>query len=58
MIIKCEAWINDEAHEYLINLVAQGYYGESWELKMRLLKAFDDSLNNIVTDTFNEELKK
>jgi hypothetical protein len=58
MKVKVEAWINDSCQEYLMCLVAQGYYGESWEVKMQLLKAFDDSLNSIVTDIFNEELKK
>ena len=57
MKVYIEAWINDSAHEYLLNLVAQGFYSESWELKMKLLTAFDDSLMYIMGNTLNEELK-
>ena len=50
--------INDECHEYLMNLIAQGYYGESWDLKMQLIIAFENSLDYILGNTLNEELKK
>lgn len=49
-------WINDEAEELLMNLVAQGYYGVAWELKIKLLIAFEDSLDYILYNTINEEL--
>ena len=58
MKIKVEAWINDECHEYLMNLVAQGYYGESYDIKIKLMIAFEESLNYIMGNTLNEELKK
>jgi len=58
MKIPCEVRLNDLAIEYLMNLVAQGFYSESWELKMKLLCAFGDSLGRIMTDVFNEELKE
>lgn len=58
MKVYIEAWINDEAQEYLMNLTAQGYYSEAWVLKMKLLEAFDNSLSYIMGNTLNEELKK
>ena len=58
MKVYCEAWINDEAEEYLKNLTAQGYFAEAWETKMRLMIAFEQSLDYIIGNTLNEELKK
>lgn len=57
MKIPCEVRLNDLAIEQLMNLVAQGYYGESWEFKMKLLCAFGDSLDRIIGETMNEEIK-
>lgn len=58
MKILCTAWVGDEAHEYLLNLIAQGYYGEAWEFKMKLMLAFENSINVIMATTWNEELNK
>jgi len=44
MKLEIEAWINDEAEEYLMNLVAQGFYSEAWEFIVRLTDAFNKSL--------------
>ena len=33
--MKVEAYINDEAEEYLMNLVAQEYYSEAQEFIMK-----------------------
>jgi len=57
MEIPCEVRLNDLAIEQLMNLVAQGYYGESWEFKMKLLYSFGDSLDRIIGETMNEEIK-
>lgn len=58
MKVYIEAWINDEAEEYLRNLIAQGFYSEAWETKMRLMIAFEHSLDYIIGNTLNDELKK
>jgi hypothetical protein len=42
--MKIYAYINDEAEEYLMNLTAQGYYGEAWEFIIKLTDAFNKSL--------------
>ena len=55
--MKIEAWINDEAHEYLLNLVAQEYYSESWEFITKLTDAFHNSLYVIAGETLNGEQK-
>ena len=57
MKVYCEAWVNDEAEEYLINLTTQGYFAEAYEFKMRLMIAFEHSLDFIIGNVLNEELK-
>jgi len=42
--MKIEAWINDEAEEHLMNLVAQEYYGEAWEFITIITDAFHKGL--------------
>lgn len=42
--MKIKAYINDEAHEYLLNLVAQEYYSEAQEFIMKLTYAFNKGL--------------
>ena len=42
--MKIEAYINDESHEYLLNLVAQGYYSDAYEFIIKLTDAFHNSL--------------
>jgi hypothetical protein len=49
--------LNDEAHEYFLNLVAQGFYGESWDLKMLLLTKFEESLDSIIYSILIKEVK-
>ena len=44
MKIKIEAWINDRAEEYLMCLVAQGYFSEAWEFITVLTNKFHNSL--------------
>lgn len=46
--MKIEAYVNDEAEELLMNLTAQGYYGEAWELVTKLTMAFQNGLYLIV----------
>ena len=50
--------LNDEAHEYFLNLVAQGFYGESWDLKMKLLTKFEEYLNSIIYSILIEEVER
>lgn len=42
--MKIEAWINDEAEEHLMNLVAQEYYSEAWEFITIITDAFHKGL--------------
>jgi hypothetical protein len=58
MKIPITLTLNDEAHEYFLNLVAQGFYGESWDLKMRLLCRFDEYLNSIIYNILLESIQK
>ena len=50
MKIKVETWLNDEAEEYLINLVAQGYYGEAWVFINKINDSFIKSLYRIALE--------
>lgn len=54
--MKIEAWINDEAEEYLMNLVAQEYYSEAWEFITIVTDAFHNGLYIIAGRTL--DLKK
>ena len=54
MKIPINAYINDEAGELFMNLIAQEYYGEAWELKMKLMIAFESSLDKIMGNCFME----
>jgi hypothetical protein len=58
MKIPINLTLNDEAHEYFLNLVAQGYYGESWDLKMKLLTEFEKYLNSIIYGILIEEVER
>ena len=58
LIVNCQTWINDECEEYLMNLVAQGFFSEAWEVKMKLLMRFETSIDYICGSILNEELKK
>lgn len=58
MKLKVGIWTNADAGEYLLNLVAQGYFGEAYDFKMKLVCAFDDSLTYIMGNFLNNELKK
>ena len=51
--MKIEAYINDEAEEYLMNLVAQEYYGEAWEFITTLTDAFNKGLYVIAGRSLN-----
>ena len=46
--MRIDAWIDDRSHEYLLNLVAQGYYSESWEFIQKLVEHFEIALLNIM----------
>lgn len=46
--MKIEAWINDEAEEYLLNLVAQEYYSEAWDFITVLTDRFNKGLYLII----------
>jgi hypothetical protein len=56
--MKIKAWIDDKSHEYLLNLVAQEYYGEAWELITRLTIEFNKSLYIIAGEVFNGTNRK
>lgn len=56
--MKIEAWINDEAEEYLMNLAAQGYYAEAYELIMKLRESFTNGLYIIAGRTLEAEAEK
>ena len=49
-IKKVKAWIDDNSHEYLLNLAAQEYYGEAWEFIERLTLEFNSSLYIIAAE--------
>lgn len=51
MKTEIEAYINDEAEELLMNLTAQGYYGEAQELIIKLIMAFQNGLYLIAGGT-------
>jgi hypothetical protein len=42
--MKIKAWIDDKAHEYLLNLVAQEYYSEAQEFIVRITDSFNKGL--------------
>jgi hypothetical protein len=56
--MRVEVWIDDKSHEYLINLVAQEYYSESWEFIQRLSKDIRLALINMVGEIIAEEVMK
>ena len=43
-VSKVKVWIDDESEEFLMNLVAQEYYGEAWEFITRLTNEFNKGL--------------
>jgi hypothetical protein len=51
--MKIEAYINDEAEEYIMNLSAQKYYGELWEFITRLTDDFNKGLYVIAGRSLN-----
>jgi hypothetical protein len=50
---KSEAWIDDRTEEHILNLVAQGYYGEVWEFITRLTDQFNAGLYSIAAIAMN-----
>jgi hypothetical protein len=52
------AYINDEAEEYLMNLVAQEYYSEAQEFIMKLTDAFNKGLYIIAGRTLLSKEKR
>lgn len=56
-MVKVECWINDEAEEYLLNLVAQEFYGEAWEFIERLTHAFRGGLYVIAGRTLTSSIQ-
>jgi hypothetical protein len=58
MKIPVNVYLNDEAHEYLLNLSAQGFYGKAYDFIMQLTIAFQESLQFISATTLIEEIKK
>jgi glycine cleavage system H lipoate-binding protein len=55
--MKIEAYINDEALELFLNLINQEYYGEAWEMKMKLMTAVENNLNIIIYESIKLNIK-
>jgi hypothetical protein len=56
--MKITAYINDSAEELLLNLVAQDFFSEAWELKMKLMIAFEDSLDKLMIKSLSLNSRK
>lgn len=56
--MKLKVWINDEAEERLMNLVAQGYYSEAWEFITLFTDLFNKSLYHVAGNAMNLKLIK
>jgi hypothetical protein len=56
--MKITAHINDETEELLLNLVAQDFFGEAWELKMKLMIAFENSLDKLMVESLSLNSRK
>jgi len=49
--MRIKAWINEEAEEFLMNLVSQGYYAEAQNLIVNMTDCFKNSLYLIAKAT-------